>query len=519
MGVQLAGVLGVPPGLRADAIASERRRKTLDDLMTTPMTGGAIARGKLAARLVELGAFSAMLVPITSLLTLFGGVSPAGVALGYVALGATAFFVGSLALLVAVLSRRVRVGFTLAYALTAAWLIVPEFVSGATGFRVLDSLLGWTWPARPWGLLGTGRGSILGGDLAGAARETAWMVGSLVFYGGLLLLLAGWQLRAAHARQGGSTVRGRSAARGGVRWVRIPPCGDDPVFWKEAYISRRAGGSVGLVLRGLVFLALIVALGAALYGAKEAVLEIGQSGYAYRNGSNYDARMAFNVGLRAVGALAFWAWSLWLAGTTASSLASEHEQDTWISLLATPLDRDEILYGKMLGSLWGSAPIGGVLLACWVLGLAVGSVHPLGLINAVVTAAVSLWFVVALGIYCSSRSKVAWRARAWAQGLLMATHFCVCFVLPIPSVTVLVGLAPWSYIELDEGFSSIRDPLWGVAVYLTGCLLVYGFLAFWLTRLAGRRFDHEADRPRRPAPPILPAAAAKAKAARRDELG
>src|SRR5262249_33105636 len=163
-----------------------------------------------------------------------------------------------------------------------------------------------------------------------------------------------------------------------------------------------------------------------------------------------EERMALNLGLRVGCAALFGFWILSLAGATASAVPSEHEQDTWVSLLATPLERDEILRGKMLGPLRASAPIGAALGALWVLGLVAGAVHPLGLLCASAMAGVLIWFALALGMFAGVKSKVSWRARAWAQGIVVVTHLCC--VMPALSASVMMGLALWSYAEVYEAF-------------------------------------------------------------------
>ena len=84
-------------------------------------------------------------------------------------------------------------------------------------------------------------------------------------------------------------------------------------------------------------------------------------------------------------------------GSTASSIAVEREEDTWVSLTSTPLTGWEILKGKVLGAVWAQRGFAFVPLGLWALGLATGAVHPLGLLGAVVAFAVVSWMVAALG--------------------------------------------------------------------------------------------------------------------------
>lgn len=69
-------VLGLTPALVADAIASERQNKTLHDLLVSRLRSDEIVWGKLAARLLSVAVFPALVLPVLSLVSLFGGVSP-----------------------------------------------------------------------------------------------------------------------------------------------------------------------------------------------------------------------------------------------------------------------------------------------------------------------------------------------------------------------------------------------------------------------------------------------------------
>jgi hypothetical protein len=194
-------------------------------------------------------------------------------------------------------------------------------------------------------------------------------------------------------------------------------------------------------------------------------------------------------------------WLLWLSSQTAAGICSEREQDTWISLLATPLDGAEILRGKMMGPLWATAPFGVALGALWLIGCAAGAVHPLGSLNIVVVVLIMAWFTTSLGTFISLRSQRTWKARLWTQGILIAPHFCC--LLPVPSALVLVGISFWSYAEIHELWSGIlfhepRRIFFFATAYYFGGMAVYAGAAYFLTRRALRRFDAVADRPCRP---------------------
>jgi ABC-2 family transporter protein len=509
MAAQAALVLGLTPALVADAIASERQRKTLHHLLASPLGSGEIVLGELAARLIGVSVYPALVLPIMSLLTLIGGVSPPGLVLGYAALASSAYFLGCLVLLASVLARRPREAVGAAYSLTAAWLFLPPLLDVfvpllmtrwpalAEAIRAINA---WVWPASPLGLV-TNAPAIFSGGVDELVRLALWMVGSQVVYGTLFIALAVWQLRPAYRRHEEREGRQTGSARLARRWFAVRPCGDDPVFWKEAYFSGSAGGLGKKIALAILISLLVLGVLGTLVASQFAFGELREHGYGYENGLFYVQRMMLNVGLRYGGALLTGIWLLWLSSQTAAGICSEREQDTWISLLATPLDGAEILRGKMLGPLRATAPFGVALGALWIIGCAAGAVHPLGLLNVVVVVLIMAWFTTSLGTFISLRSQRTWKARLWTQGILITPHFCC--MLPLPSALLLVGISLWSYAEIHELWSGTllhepRPMSFFATAYYFGGMAVYAGAAYFMTRSALRRFDAVAERPRRP---------------------
>jgi ABC-type transport system involved in multi-copper enzyme maturation permease subunit len=502
MAAQAALVLGLMPALAADAIASERQRKTLHYLLASRLTSAEIVMGKLGARLLNVAVYPVLALPILSLITLIGGVAPASLVLGYVAIASSAYFLAGMALVASVLARRPRDAVGATYSATAAWLFVPGLINGLLYFlppplapvgEGVSTALEWVWPANPIELV-TNAAARFGTGPDELRRFTLWMVASHAVHGTLLAALACWQLRPAFARQEARTVRPSRAARAARRLFLIRPCGEDPVFWKEAYFSALAGGFGRQSSRVTLFLLLVMAVSAAIVGFCFVFPELWENGYsgAWR-GSGYERRMVLNIALRVGTALLNAIWLLWLGGATAAGITSEREQDTWTSLLATPLEGREIVLGKMLGPLRATAPTGVTIGVLWSIGLVAGAVHPLGFLHALVELTLLVWFTTALGTYVSLKSQTTWKARLWTQGILVAPHVC-CF-FPIPSALVLLGFSLWSYSDVSELMGSLGG-LGSVFYFLWG-MLVYGAAAALLTHAALRGFDAIADRPRR----------------------
>lgn len=497
-------VLFLTPVLVADAIASERQRKTLTYLLASPLESLSIVGGKLAARLLGVGVYPVMVLPVMSLLTLIGGVSPAGLLLSYVALASSAFFLAALALLASVLARRPRDAVSAAYVAGAAWLAAPGVVpmvlsSLPTSLLPLTQLLAnvffWIWPASPLALA-TNAGALLGGAPNELARLTLRLVGSHAVYGTLFLALAAWQLRPAFRRHEGRVGRPVRIRRMPWRRAPVPPCGDDPVYWKEAYFAPVAGGlrQQSTVFGVKLVLALIV-LGVLLLGSPEAFLELLRHGYGFGDSNSYDARFRLNLLLRALSAGLFAVWALWLGSTTAVGIASEREEDTWLSLVSTPLEGREILRAKMLGPIRASAHFGHALAALWGIGLLAGAVHPLGAVAAAVVLTLYTWFAVSLGSYLSLHAKLAWHARARTLGILAVSNFC-CMV-PVSGGLMTMAFSLTSYMEWSELlFGSSRRDLLPLLVFLIGPV-IHALAALALTSAAFTDIDRVIDRPSR----------------------
>lgn len=211
---QISLVTGLTSGMAADAIAGEQRRKTLHYLLISRLGSAEIVAGRLAARLVNVAAFVALVLPIASLLTYFGGIDPGMLLLGDAATLETAYFLAGLSMLVPVLFRRSRGAVGTSYLLAAAWLFGPIVMELSLSWMpgrdspALPWLMAandWLWPASALILLPRAPTPMRGGPdaLKGLAW---WMIGSHLVYGTFLIMLATWQLRPAYRRHEGRDV-------------------------------------------------------------------------------------------------------------------------------------------------------------------------------------------------------------------------------------------------------------------------------------------------------------------------
>ncbi len=487
-------VLGLTPALVAGTIAEERQRKTLHDLLTTRLSSIEIILGKLGARMIHLGAFLALVLPILSLLTLVGGIDPWMLILGYAAMATTAYFVAGLSILVSVWRPKVREAVSGSYALMIAWLFLPPLISalawGVGGpmtpwHLALANVQDWISASSPASVLSNAPALFTGGPLA--ALDPLYRMMRLQLAGGTVFtLIAAWRLRPAFRK-----IEGRVPWRL-LRWSppRIlprPQIKGNPVFWKEAFFARSTGlqrflGTVG------VGIALVGLLGGTAYFAGSTAAE--HFGFRTDFMTLSNAQSSLNIYLRIVMTAVFVVWMLWIGSATSTSISGEREQQTWISLLATPLDGREILLGKILGPLRKTAWVGVLIVGHWALGMILWAVHPLGFLLSSAELALFVWFVLSLGTYISLKSKSTGKAQTLTLGILIGLHSCC--LNPIPSAALTLGMSLLSPSELS-GISNASS-IYIIGLFAGG-LMVHGIAAFFLTLASFKEFDRLAGRP------------------------
>ena len=215
-------------------------------------------------------------------------------------------------------------------------------------------------------------------------------------------------------------------------------------------------------------------------------------------------RSEFNMFIRTSCTALYVLWMLAVGAASAGSLTSEREEDTWISLTATPLGGDEIIRAKMVGPVWALRPIAFMIFALWALGVLVGSITPWGLAAGLLEFAVFTWFLTALGTYFSLKAKNSTRSLATTIALLIflnGGYAACCVPLRIDSPAIIFGCTPAVFAMSMLGYHDLASYAnrysgdWFVASILS--LGAYGIAAACLTQSAIRIFDDVVDRPDR----------------------
>lgn len=266
----------------------------------------------------------------------------------------------------------------------------------------------------------------------------------------------------------------------------------------------RTGGltKAVMVLLGVGLVGLIAYTGFEIYFA--ALDEMLREGYFVRG----PKRDNFNGFLRAFCTSIYLLWFLGLAASAATTLCSEREEDQWLTLTSTPLSGPEILRAKMIGPIWALRPLLYLMATLWVLGLSVGSIHPLAVLACLVEMVAFSWFLTSLGTLFSLRAKNSTRALASTMALLIFLNggylFC-CIPLRPDTPMIGAGSTPFVFgvslfstedlyqISHNNRFTRSNEM---VATCVLG-VLFYTFAAAGLTAYVFSMFDEVVGRPDR----------------------
>ena len=193
-----------------------------------------------------------------------------------------------------------------------------------------------------------------------------------------------------------------------------------------------------------------------------------------------------------------------VAVRSATGVTLEREGGTWDGLLATPLEPAEIIRAKVLGAIAAQRGVLFLVLAPWLFGLALGALHPIGLLLGFTGLVVFMYFASALGTLFSLRSKSSTRAVVRTIGVLLILNLGTVVVAKVllrsSELAMLFGCTPILLYELPLSthiMQAIMDQFgkrWLFLGFLSAYVLAYAALGWLLQRTATRRFDRVADR-------------------------
>lgn len=391
------------PAFAAGSIADEKSSGTLQEWLTTDLSGWEIVRGKWLGQAVQVGTLALATLPLVAFFGALANLPPLALAV-VLATGAWQILAWcAVSLLASTWCRRTTAAVLLAYGLAAAMLVASA--------RLLEP-----WWFSPLYLL---EPAWLDPDSAQLRRRllvaTAGWAGIIA----VCLAVASWGLRPAYLRQ----LAAEGQPSGNWRDHRFRPAvGEQPLRWKERWLGdlpavpllRRLPRKAGVIAVGLVALAVAAAILVAhlpreLTPAHAATLIV-HGDWARLFALLGAIRPATDAFLMlGIAEAAF--FSLAIGVRCAGAVSSERERQTWDALLTTPLEPRQILRGKLWGILDSTRPyLAAYLIVAAPLSL-LGGWQALGWIVYLWLATwMLMYYTGASGIRSSARSQNSWRS-------------------------------------------------------------------------------------------------------------
>lgn len=484
------------PAFVGGSVAEERERDTLPMLLLTRLTPFEIVTTKAFARWLPTINLILAGLPLLVLSAWLASLELETAAALFVLFSSSAFMAT-----LSVISRQALSGPARAQAtaLGFLWLVMPPLISiiPITRRSLMGELLAelkfvcvLIAPSSPLSLV-TDRSWLR----LGLGERIALMVGLQTLFGMLAIAFAANGLQARE-----KNPNWLDATRG-----YRPPCGDDPIFWREYELPMRRGGSslvvirlrhvwimIRVVLLSLLGLVLTLFQLAVPIGLTVSTLYFGFSAFQelWMNGTNgpFLERDAFNILMRAGTGILGLMPLLGMPALVAGRVTTERDKKTWDAFLTTPLDAKEILGSKARVAVHGMWQSARPLPVLWVLGLACGVITFPGVLLATVDLLLTFWATVALGLYLSLRpgeTSVAASRSALSMLMFLVLH------------TPVIWFALASPRELAK-FASLPALHRGEAMLAVLAVpTLTGLYAWFLTRRTLNRFDEWVGRPRK----------------------
>jgi ABC-type Na+ efflux pump permease subunit len=373
------------PAFAAASLGEEKARGTLQEMLTTELTGRDVVLGKLLGQVVRVLDLSLPGWLMLAFAAGAAGVEPRLLLAFAVSLVVPLPALAALGLLAAVRCRRTPNAVGLAYAVTGAWLALlallgvsfpplgPAYAVGRflTNTPAADLLAGVGAAAGVWGLLG----------VAAAA-------------------VAAWQLRPAYL---GQLEQGPARPRGALAGSARPPVSDSPLRWKECHVQEetkipllrripRRYGPWMIFALALVWNAVLAAIC-----------------WTFQSNGSGQAESSALFALQ--GLVVLVVLSQAVGSKAATSVSGERERQTWEALLLTPLTARQILRGKLWGILDSVRPLlFAYTLAAVPCSLAAGVGPFLWTVTTWAGTWVTMYYMGAVGLAGSVHTDSTWRS-------------------------------------------------------------------------------------------------------------
>jgi ABC-type transport system involved in multi-copper enzyme maturation permease subunit len=481
LALQFIGLMILTPIFAASAIPDERRRRSLDLLLTTSLRDREIVLGLVAARLANMALLAFTVVPVLAMLFLLGGVNADDL---MIALTVDGFAFLSLGALSAFVSVRVTT--------SAAAIAMTMFMALLFFFLTCIQYFWWANPIF---------GFVLASDAARSAAAASGTCAEILatyssthvvlalicaalavrqlrrvaagnhtgFFQNTWNALVGAQdaqnMKAGTAQIGNPSASTKaSAVRRKTWWARhqvdrsLPPIGDRPLLWKE---FQTGPNRVDTPMRTWVRLwkwFLGPCLGLAAFLA-----------FLVYNGSRN-----FTWTVTGIGTLVAYLAILGAAVISSVMVSWERTQRTLEGLLLLPISDQAILGAKWLAAWIQVVPIALLATLDWILGVAAGAYHWSAVVLQSLAVCVYITFAVSVGMWFSTICRSVPRAMVYSA-LAMALILVGPGVfmgdvptrgvwpfwprVPVPTwweIFPYYGLTPWA--ALDVFLYTPNDP-------------------------------------------------------------
>lgn len=469
----------------SNSINDEVRKKTLDVLISTPITSLQIVMGKLTSKLLQLMLLLAVSLPLLAVVRAFGGVPWYYLAASLCVTVTATIFAASLSLLLSTMRTNAYTAITSSISMAIvlfgglpAFASLMFFLTKNTFFQ--EILLPATLIVNPFAAMIYLSESMFSSRTAGSLAGYSWPVHCMLMFtfSSVLLVISVFRIRPAVlnrdkkslawrlGRKCRKFVRKNKAASIGTS-VDSPACRitGDPILWRE--LNRPLTGSMFSDRAGLVIVAaiLIVAYGLAIY--YKWIIEKGFH--------------SVFVGLLALVIL------MRTATLAATAIASEKQTKAWPILLTTPLEDAHIIRSKALAVFRRTLWLWIILTVHIAFFIIIGVLHPLAAVGAFYSIAPGVLFLIGSGMVAGTFFRTN-------TGAIVATFtipvlgwfFCPCLSFSNPVLTAGWSMQANSNLFFDA--ASIISPFafLGLLTFALPAIAYSGFGMFFLF-LAKRR--------------------------------
>lgn len=418
------------------SISQEVNKRTLDVLLTTPITSLQIVMGKVLSSFLQLVLLIGITLPLFSVIRVFGGVPWEHVVVFLCITLTTTCLFGAISLLYSIRNRHAYRVVVLTFAtLFLIFAVVPWLVT------LLAAGTNWTWLTsatalvsitNPFIALSMITESMMSSDPQGTAVY-AWathcVISTLIFV--TLLLLSVWQLHknlpnlSAGKTPGTWSIkrlftRSTTNRHDMIQTRQKIEIKGDPIYWKE--INRSEHGAIlGPEARMFIVLTLVILI------------------FIIALSSGWLLTKAFHATFVTV--LAVFAF-MRIAMLSARSISTEKQSRTLPILLTTPLEDAEIIRMKRNAilkktSLYWYLIFGDVLLFTLLTVL-----HPFAIIGVSFAIVPSVLFLMGLGFYCGTKFKTTTGTIAATFAIPFALwFFCPCFASFSPLMMIVLSVS------------------------------------------------------------------------------